>query len=210
MLMSILRTFPLGLAALTLAVLALASCKAAPEPQAQFMRNVSALCNHSFSGKVVSTDAVDKDWRSKEIIVGPIACVTQGVKMPLAVGDNTSRTWFLIPTKNALTLKHEHKHADGSADAVSWYGGTAATNGNQNQDSAQRQEFPVDDFSIALFKDNGLAASVTNTWAMEITQDIFAYELSRPATTEQIAANENGRFFRIEFDLSQPLNPQTP
>ncbi len=208
--MSTLKTFTLGLAALTLATLTLVtSCKAAPEPQAQFMRNVSALCNHSFSGKVVSTDAVDEDWRSKEIIVGPIACVTQGVKMPLAVGDNTSRTWFLLPTKNALTLKHEHTHTDDAGnvgpDAVSWYGGTA-----KNQGSLQRQEFPVDIFSIDLFKENGLSASVTNTWAMEVSQNIFAYELSRPPTAKQIAANENGRFFRIEFDLTQPLDTQTP
>lgn len=185
--------------ALPLMAVSLAACSG-PAAQDDFVTNLLPLCEKSYAGQVVSTDAVDADWRSEDIIVGPIACDVAAIKMPLAVGNNTSRTWVLIPEKRTLTLKHDHRH-DGKADAVSWYGGTAQTDG-----TAERQEFPVDEFSIELFKKEGLAASVTNTWAMEINAGTtLAYELSRPQTEDQVAAGEPGRFFRIEFDLTKPL-----
>jgi len=185
---------------LPLFALLLTACNG-PAAQDEFVQNLMPLCGQSFAGKVVSTDAVDADWRSADIIAGPVSCEVAAIKMPLAVGENTSRTWVLIPEKRSLTLKHDHRHKDGTADAVSWYGGTAQTDG-----TSTRQEFPVDDFSIDLFKKEDLPASVVNTWAMEIVPaQMFAYELSRPPTAGQIAANENGRFFRIEFDLTNPL-----
>ena len=184
---------------LPLLALALTACSG-PAAQDGFVTHLMPLCGQSFAGQVVSTDAVDADWRSEDIIVGPISCDVADIKMPLAVGENTSRTWVLIPEKRSLTLKHDHRH-DGKPDAVSWYGGTTRTDG-----SAARQEFPVDDFSIELFKKEGLPASVVNTWAMEIEPGkTFAYELSRPATDEQVAASQPGRFFRIEFDITNPL-----
>ena len=181
-------------------VLALTACSG-PAAQNEFVTNIMPLCGHSYAGAVVSTDAVDEDWRNKKIIIGPIVCSVADIRMPLAVGENTSRTWVLIPQKRTLTLKHDHRHNDGTPDAVSWYGGTTRTDG-----SAKRQEFPVDDFSIVLFTKEGLSASVVNTWAMEIEPgETFTYELSRPTTPKQAAAGEPGRLFRIEFDISKPL-----
>ena len=189
------RFIPLALCAFILT-----ACNG-PVPQDDFVENLMPLCGQSYAGKVVSTDAVDADWRAQSIIAGPVVCEVAAIKMPLAVGENTSRTWVIIPEKRTLTLKHDHRHKDGTPDAVSWYGGTAQTDG-----TATRQEFPVDDFSITLFEEEGLPASVVNTWAMEIEpQKMFAYELSRPPTAAQKEANENGRFFRIEFDLTNPL-----
>ena len=47
----------------------------------------------------------------------------------------------------------------------------------------------------------GLNASVTNTWAMEIDPDqTFVYELTRP----------DGRRFRVQFDLSKPVDLPPP
>jgi hypothetical protein len=52
-----------------------------------------------------------------------------------------------------------------------------------------------------MFGREGLAASVSNTWAMEIVPGKqFVYELSRPG----------GRLFQVEFDLSQPIAPPPP
>lgn len=185
---------------LPLIALLLAACNG-PAAQDDFTENLMPLCGKTFAGQVVSTDAVDDDWRSEPIVAGPFDCDVAGIRIPLAAGTDTSRTWVLIPEKRTLTLKHDHRHEDGTPDDVSWYGGTALTDG-----TALRQEFPVDDFSIELFKEQDLPASVVNTWALEIEPGkMFAYELSRPATEAQIAANENGRFFRIEFDLTNPL-----
>jgi hypothetical protein len=96
-----------------------------------------------------------------------------------------------------LRLKHDHRHQDGSHDAVTMYGGDTAQPGSE-----LRQEFPVDAESIAMFEREGLTASVTNTWAMEIEPgQRFLYELSRPG----------GRLFQVEFDLTKPVAvPPTP
>lgn len=178
--------------------------------QEGFIQNLMPMCGQSYGGKVVSTDAVDKDWREAALIAGPVICEPGGIKMPLAVRENRSRTWVLIPERGRLTLKHDHRHKDGTPDAVSWYGGTSQGK-DAKGNSALRQEFPVDEFSIALFKKEGLPASVTNTWAMDIVPgERFAYELSRPATQAQIAAGEPGRFFRLEFDLTAPLDAPSP
>jgi hypothetical protein len=62
--------------------------------------------------------------------------------------------------------------------------------------TAQRQEFPVDAGSVAMFRAQGMQASVANTWAMEIVPGKnFVYELSRPG----------GRLFRVEFDLTHSV-----
>jgi hypothetical protein len=115
------------------------------------------------------------------------------VKVPFHVGDDHSRTWVLTRTADGLRLKHDHRHEDGSDDAVTMYGGDTAASG-----TPVRQEFPVDTFSIEMFEREGLTASVTNTWAMEIEPgQRFLYELSRPS----------GRLFRVEFDLATPVPP---
>ena len=122
---------------------------------------------------------------------------TRELKVPFHVGDDHSRTWVLTRTDDGVRLKHDHRHEDGSEDAVTMYGGDTAAAG-----TAQRQEFPVDAESIATFEREGLSASVTNTWAMEIEPDQrFLYELSRPG----------GRMFQVGFDLTRPVElPPTP
>lgn len=170
------------------AAIALTACQSASEaPQDAFMSNLSQLCGQTLMGKVVSQDAADADWRKNELTVGPISCEGNLVTMPLAVGANKSRTWFISQSNGALTLKHRHTLEDGSLDPVTNYGGTTESSG-----TAQRQDFPVDQYSIDNFNENGLSASVTNIWTMEHKPgEIFAYELNR-----------EGRHFRAEFPLN--------
>ena len=90
-----------------------------------------------------------------------------------------------------LSLHHDHRHADGSEDRLSRYGGSAIAPG-----TATRQSFPADAFSRALFERENIPVSTTNVWAIEVHPGhLFAYELRRP-----------NRFFRIEFDLSRPVS----
>ena len=118
------------------------------------------------------------------------------LRVPFHVGEDRSRTWVLTRVGDGLRLKHDHRHADGSPDAVTLYGGDTREAG-----SAARQAFPVDAESVAMFERTGLAGSVRNTWAMEVEPGRrFVYELSRP----------DGRLFRVEFDLSQPIATPPP
>ncbi len=153
--------------------------------QEVFVDNLSALCGQTLTGQVVSQDEVDADWRKVTLTVGPIDCGDK-IAMPLAVGADQSRTWFITQSEDELTLKHRHTLKDGYPDPVTHYGGTTATQG-----TATRQDFPVDQYSIDMFLENGLNASVTNVWSLEIKPgEVFAYELNR-----------EGRHFRAEFPL---------
>jgi hypothetical protein len=83
-------------------------------------------------------------------------------------------------TGSGPRLKHDHRQADGSEDALTQYGGDTLAAG-----TAERQEFPADQFSKDMFVRQIRAVSVPNVWAMEVQPArTFAYELRRP-----------GRFF---------------
>lgn len=168
-----------------------ATAQGAASPQDQFVARLKAHCGKAYAGRVVSTDAADADMRGQSLVMHVRGCHRERVEIPFHVGADRSRTWIVTRTAQGLRLKHDHRHEDGSADAVTFYGGDTGDAG-----SATRQTFPVDADSIANFRANKLDASVTNIWAMEVNDDSFAYELRR--------AN---RFFRVEFDLTKPVTP---
>jgi hypothetical protein len=175
----------------------LAACATAPQqasPQDAFLANLKSLCGKAFEGKVVSTDKADATMAKERLVMHVRECTDDAVRIPFNVGENRSRTWVVTRTATGLRLKHDHRHEDGSEDKVTQYGGDTATEG-----TAQRQEFPVDAFSVALFERENLKASVTNVWAMEVTPVLFAYELRR--------AN---RFFRVEFDTTRAIPAPPP
>jgi hypothetical protein len=154
-----------------------------------FMEKLQTLCGKSFGGKVVSTDALDVDMAKEVLRMTVQDCTPTEVRVPFVVGADASRTWVVTRTDTGLRLKHVHRHADGVEDKLSQYGGDTMSGG-----TAVRQEFPADQFSKDLFQREGNPASVTNVWAMEVTDAMFAYELRRAE-----------RFFRVEFDLTAPL-----
>lgn len=124
--------------------------------------------------------------------MGSVQCAAPNVvRIPFAVGEDRSRTWVVTRVAHGrLRLKHDHRHADGTEDAVSQYGGETAAPG-----AATRQDFPADDFSRDLFVRQKLPRSLTNVWALELKPgETFAYELNRA-----------DRHFRVAFDLRRPL-----
>ena len=189
------RPFPLIFTAL-LAVSACASQPAAqPDaPADAFLAAIARHCGQAFAGRIVAnqpTPTTPDAFEGKALVMHVRGCddPRRELRIPFHVGEDHSRTWVLTRTPQGLRLKHDHRHADGTPDVLTMYGGDTAAPG-----SATRQEFPVDAESIALFQREGSAASVTNTWAMEVEEgQRFVYELRRP-----------GRLFRVEFDLSQP------
>lgn len=211
-----------GIHALVLLALCTAGCKAEPEPRygvpekfdqsplplyvtepsAQFFSNLQPLCGKAYAGRITANQPASTTpdpFEGKALVMHVRGCSdpTREIRIPFHVGDDHSRTWVLTRTGTGLRLKHDHRHEDGSPDAVTMYGGDTAEPG-----STRRQAFPVDADSIVMFEREGLAASVTNTWAMELVPGkTFVYELSRP----------NGRLFRVEFDLTAPVElPPAP
>lgn len=166
-----------------------------------FMTAINRHCGNAYVGRVlVDTPATpDSPFAGKPLVMHVRDCGDDEVRIPFHVGEDHSRTWVFRRVPAGLQLKHDHRHQDGSPDAVTMYGGDSS-GGRLTNKGLIRIEFPVDAESIASFKANGLPASVANTWAVELSQDRFVYELSRP----------NGRLFRVEFDLANPVVPLPP
>jgi len=168
----------------------------APSPADVFLESLSAHCGNAYAGRITANQPASTTpdpFEGKTLVMHVRGCdaPTQEIRVPFHVGDDHSRTWVITRTADGLRLKHDHRHRDGSPDPVTMYGGDTADAG-----TAQRQAFPVDAESVAMFGREGLSASVTNTWAMELVPaKTFVYELSRP----------NGRLFRVEFDLTTPV-----
>ena len=189
-----------AMASVALAVAALASAanaQAAARDADRFFANVAALCGTAFAGRVAAnepTPTAADPFEGKVLIVHVRRCEKDRIELPFHVGDDRSRTWVLTRTGDAISLKHDHRHRDGSADSLTMYGGVTRAAG-----TAVRQEFPADAESRDLFTRLKLPVSLPNVWAMEIEPGRrFVYELARP-----------GRLFRVEFDLTRevPLPP---
>lgn len=164
----------------------------ATSPQEAFFDKLSEHCGKAYAGQLVSKDEVDADFAGKKMVMHVRECSETELRIPFHVDDDHSRTWVITKTNEGLRLKHDHRHEDGSEDAVTQYGGDTA-----NEGAKSRQVFPVDQFSIDMFLREGLDVSVVNIWTVEINEATFAYELSRP-----------NRHFRVEFDVTKPV--ETP
>lgn len=166
-------------------------------PSQAFLAKVRELCGQAFAGRVITdtpAPAANDPFAGKPLVMHVRECGPDEIRIPFHVGGDRSRTWVLTPTTHGLRLKHDHRHADGTPDATTMYGGDTAAAG-----TSQRQQFPVDAESQAMFTREGRTVSNTNTWAMEMHPGrSFIYELARP-----------GRLFRVEFDLTRPVTPPT-
>ncbi len=182
------------------AALMLAGCAATPQtnagPQDRFFAALSKSCGKAFAGKLVTSDAADADMVGKPMVMHVRSCTKDRIEIPFHIGGigpdggwDRSRTWVITRTASGLRLKHDHRHADGSADVLTMYGGDTV-----GQGTAEVQSFPVDGESIALFMANDRRVSTTNIWSVEVTPTRFAYQLRRA-----------GRHFQVDFDLSRPV-----
>ncbi len=171
----------------------------------QFWAALQSHCGKAYAGGLVSEDARDADMQDAAMVMHVRDCSDTRVAIPFQNADeeapegwNRSRTWVLTRGPDgAITLKHEHRHEDGSLDAVTNYGGTTAEAG-----TATVQQFPVDAESIATFTREGLDASLTNVWQVEVTdagadRAYFAYQLTR--------RNDETRLFRVRFDADEAV-----
>ena len=186
-----------ALSALFLLQTAQAGAADGPAPADAFMSSLARLCGQAFAGRVTANEPrADSDpFEGKALVMHVRECGPDEIRVPFHVGEDRSRTWVITRTASGLRLKHDHRHEDGTPDALTMYGGDSRDAG-----TATRQEFPADAESKALFEREGLTASIGNVWAVEIeTGARYAYELARP-----------GRLFRVEFDLTRPVAPPPP
>ena len=162
-----------------------------PEQRA-FWSALGELCGKAYAGRLVQAPAGDTVLAGQELVMHVRRCAPREVRIPFHVGSNRSRTWVISPTASGLRLKHDHRHEDGSEDRVTQYGGDTAEPG-----SGARQEFRADAHTARL-----IPAAATNVWTIELERGRrFVYALRREGTD---------RRFRIEFDLTRPVDAPPP
>lgn len=180
-----------GVALLTSLACAQAAERAAEPPDA-FLAALRAHCGKAYEGRIIDPQPADTAFASQRLLMHVRGCGDDTLRIPFHVGDDRSRTWVLTRTADGIRLKHDHRHEDGSEDRVTQYGGDARPGG-----TATRQDFPADSFTATL-----IPAAATNVWTVEVTPTMFAYQLRREATD---------RRFRVEFDLTRPVEaPPAP
>jgi len=157
-----------------------------------FWNSLRKLCGQAFAGTVMESVPPDTSFAEKAMVMHVRSCDSEQIRIPFFVGDDRSRTWVITKAADGLRLKHDHRHEDGTADAVTMYGGDTAEPG-----SATHQEFPADEHTASI-----VPTAATNVWTLEIFPDSsFAYDLRRGGSD---------RRFRVEFDLSQPIPTPPP
>lgn len=156
----ILRNFALALA---LAGLLALPCHAASGGDAReaFFANLGKLCGAVYEGASSAPDDGGEAFAGKKLVATIGACSASEIRIPFAVGIDISRTWIVTRTPSGLSLQHDHRHADGSPDAQTMYGGGAGSDG-----SAIAQKFRADAYTARL-----IPAAAGNVWTLSVSPD---------------------------------------
>ena len=128
------------------------------------------------------------DFAGKRLVMHVRDCSADQIRVPFHVGEDRSRTWVFTKSSEGLLLKHDHRHADGTPDSVTMYGGFAKAGG-----TAYRQAFPADAYTAKL-----IPAAATNEWETVLSEDkkTFSYILKRAGQMR----------FQADFDLTAPVS----
>lgn len=154
-----------------------------PGYQERFFNHFADLCGSVFQGYSSFPDDPEHDFYGKLLTASITTCTEDEIRIPFQVGDDQSRTWIITRTSNDLTLKHDHRHADGTPDEITNYGGTTADYGSEYS-----QSFPADAFTAEL-----IPAAATNVWTLSLSED-------KQSLTYYLERNNRPRF-KAELQL---------
>ena len=157
-----------------------------------FWEQLKKHCGQTYEGTITAGATPNDAFSGKKLVMHVRSCAENQIKIPFFVGDDKSRTWVLTLDNDVITLKHDHRHQDGSEDKITQYGGTSTNSGLPNI-----QFFPADQFTADLI---GYASN--NVWWITLDENSFTYNLRRIGTE---------RVFSVTFDLKKPIaTPDAP
>jgi hypothetical protein len=158
------------------------------DSQRAFFDNLKRLCGQKFEGETVfPLDDPDHPLAGKRLVMHVETCREGELRIPFHVGEDRSRTWVLTKTAAGLVFKHDHRHADGTPDPLTDYGGSARPGGTPTE-----QHFPADEQTRKLIPE-----AATNVWILRLDtgKRQFVYYLERHGKPR----------YRAVFDLARPL-----
>lgn len=164
----------------------------AASPQEAFWGNLAAHCGRAFAGGLTLEPPGDEMLTGTEtLLVHFRGCGGDTLRIPFHIEKEAegswdrSRTWVFIRTAAGLELRHDHRHADGSPDETTWYGGHTADAGTAN-----RQEF--------VFAERRAADGAVLGWRVEVVPgERYTYGTIRGGAWT----------WRVDFDLSRAVEP---
>ena len=160
-------------------------------PSQTFWNTLQSHCGNAYEGSLALPEE-DEAFGGKRLVMHVRACSENEIRIPFYVGEDKSRTWILTKTNDIITLKHDHRHEDGTEDTINFYGGTAS-----NVGKADLQFFPADDQTQKM-----IPAAATNVWWITIDDKTFTYNLKRIGTE---------RIFKVVMDLTKAIvKPEAP
>jgi hypothetical protein len=148
------------LTGLTALLVAAAPAPADVDPRAEFFDRLRGLCGARFEGHSTFPEDPGDAFRDKLLVAVVETCTDREIRIPFHVGEDTSRTWVLTRVRHELRLKHDHRHADGSPDEITDYGGTTTAMG-----TGLSQSFPADPHTADLIPE-----AATNVWFLTLSE----------------------------------------
>ena len=158
------------------------------KPSEIFWKNLEKHCGKAYEGKLPEHITRD-DFAGKKLTMHVKSCSTNEIKIPFNVGDNYSRTWILTKKDGIITLKHDHRHENGTSETITFYGGT-----NTNYGFKNFQMFPADQETATL-----IDYASTNIWWITLDDKTFSYNLQKAGSKTP---------FNVYFDLTKEI--ETP
>lgn len=167
--MSVSKVAAVGLAAIAIFCMPVH----AQDARDQFFTVLKGLCGARFEGAMTFPADGQDDFAGKLLVAHVASCSDEEIRVPFLVGEDRSRTWVFSRTEGGLQLKHDHRHADGTPDEVTMYGGMASATG-----TPLVQSFAADAHTAKL-----IPAAVTNVWTVSLSADgkRLTYHLERDA-----------------------------
>lgn len=144
---------------------------AGQDPRDAFFVSLRGLCGVRFEGAMTFPVDARDDFAGKLLVATVASCNDDEIRVPFLVGEDKSRTWIFSRTRGGLQLKHDHRHADGTPDAITMYGGVANDSGKPLV-----QSFAADADTVKL-----IPAAATNVWTVSLSADgdTLTYHLER-------------------------------
>ena len=166
----------------------------ADAPSHVFWSRLHEHCGEAFEGRLVTAapgfDLLDG---SERLIVHFRSCSDFETRLPFHIEEgpdawDRSRTWvFFNHGADGIELRHDHRHQDGSEEENTWYGGDAI----EGETYWQRFVYPPRTEEMGVFMG----------WRVEIhPNERFTYGTMR----------DEEWTFRVDFDLSQNVDPPPP
>lgn len=128
--------------------------------EASLFSHLQRLDGKTFPGRMSYPSDPDHEMNKPMTITVEVVS-EQEIRIPLQVGEDSSRTWVLTRTPAGILLKHDHRHQDGTPDRVTNYGGLAT-----RVELGTLLVFPADEETSAL-----LPEAATNAWSLRLSPD---------------------------------------